>query len=155
MQIGVKILIGTSVVTAVTLGLSSVGLFTKKERQPKIYIQHIYYYYPKANFYYDSSVARYIVWDTATTTWKNTSHLPVLQADMGRSVRIGNSPQPVWKDNQHHKMIYAVALYSSRNDWRQNVREAVSKRTKSSTATRSQKDEKKSGIRRFFERLFS
>lgn len=115
---------------------------------------HTYYYYPKANFYYDSTAGNYICWDSSATEWKNTDQLPVQQLDLGKRVRIGESLNPVWKDNQQHRLIYSVSLYSEPEDFKKKKVPVSNSDKKTDSALSEEKDEKKSGVKKFFERIF-
>jgi hypothetical protein len=116
---------------------------------------HTYYYYPKANFYYDSTAGNYICWDSSAAEWKTTDKLPVQQEDLGKRVRIGDSPAPVWSENQNHRLIYSVSLYSDPKDFKKKEKPVVKDTAKSdSIIIADGKDEKKSGVKKFFERIF-
>ena len=118
-------------------------------------IAHTYYYYPKANFYYDSTKGNYICWDSATTEWKITDKLPVHQVDLGKRVRIGESLEPIWKDNPQHRLIYSVSLYSDPEDFKKKEKAVVADTSqKSDSLSEQEKTEKKSGVKKFFERVF-
>lgn len=153
MQIVIKVLIGAMILVGAILALSSKQEtnFLKSDRIP---IKHTYYYYPKANFYYDSTDGNYICWDSASAAWSNTDKLPVQQADLGKTVRIGETSEPVWIENQHHRLIYSVSLYSGPKDFKIEEKPEVAENEKSNIAIKPQKAEKKSGVRKFFERVF-
>ena len=154
MQIVLKVLIGIMLLVGALLVFSS-----KKEKnfinndRPRSVKLHTYYYYPKANFYYDSTEGKYICWDSTAVEWKKTDKLPVQQADLGKTVRIGESAEPVWKENHQHRLIYSVSLYSDPEDFKKEEKIVVAENEKSNIP-KSQKTEKKSGVRKFFERIF-
>src|SRR5690242_3993890 len=76
-----------------------------------------YYFFPKANVYFDSANKDYIFLGNDGKTWITQKQIPaVVQSLMDRSVYIGSPSQPVWKDNADHKLIYSAALYMSPND---------------------------------------
>jgi hypothetical protein len=153
MQIVSKLLIGVIILIAAFLAFSSKKEknVIKGDRIPSL-PQHTYYYYPMANFYYDSTEGNYILWDSATAVWKKTNKLP-FQVDLGKTVRIGEASEPVWKENQHHRLIYSVSLYSGPKDFKKEEKVVVKEPVKSDT-TAQQKTEKKRGVRKFFERIF-
>ena len=154
MQIATKVLIGLMLLVGALLVFShnNEKKFILSDR-PKSVSLHTYYYYPKANFYYDSTEGKYICWDSTAVEWKKTDKLPVQLVDLGKRVRIGESADPVWKENQHHRLIYSVSLYSGPKDFKKEEKIVVAENEKSNIP-KSQKAEKKSGIRRFFERIF-
>ena len=123
----------------------------KSDRPQKV---HTYYYYPKANFYYDSTEGNYICQDTSSSTWKITNHLPVQEVDLGKRVRIGESQDPVWKENEHHRLIYSVSLYSEPNDFKKKEKPALPPKPKSDTVNAENETVKKSGVKKFLERIF-
>ena len=109
--------------------------------------------------YYDSSEAVYIFLDSANS-WIESKQLP-LKGDIGKNVRIDSAAQPVWKDNEKHRLLYSVALYGDSNDFKKGLPDSTSvvkvnkvdKKEDDDTAQPENK-KKKSGIKRFFERLF-
>jgi hypothetical protein len=154
MHIVLKLLIGVLILTGAILAFSpkKENHFLKSDKPAKA---HTYYYYPKANFYYDSTAAIYVCWDSATAEWKNTDKLPVQQVDLGKRVRIGESLGPVWKENQNHRLIYSVSLYSEPKDFKKKEKApVVTVSEKSDTVDELDKTEKKSGVKKFFERIF-
>ncbi|HEU4903309.1 MAG TPA: hypothetical protein VFT06_10965, partial [Flavisolibacter sp.] len=65
-----------------------------------------YYYYPRANVYFDSANKDYVFLANDGITWQTAKQIPnVVQGLMDKSVLIPNPPQPVWKDNEQHKLI--------------------------------------------------
>jgi hypothetical protein len=154
MQMVIKTIIAVIVILGVVLAFSTrkQNNFLKSNSQPAAL--HIYYYYPKANFYYDSTSQKYICWDSASAEWKNTDKLPVQQADLGKTVRIGQVADPVWKENQHHRLIYSVSLYSDPQDFKKEEKKVSVNHKKIETDRTVANVEKKSGVRRFFERIF-
>lgn len=158
MQIIIKVLIGVMILVGVLLVFSPKKKknFMQSDRPARAIVSHTYYYYPKANFYYDSTEAKYILWDSTAAVWKKTDKLPVQQIDLGKRVRIGQATEPVWTENPHHKLIYSVFLYSGPEDFKKDKKSDVGGDSeKSNTAIKPEKAEKKRGVRKFFERIFS
>lgn len=116
---------------------------------------HTYYYYPKANFYYDSTKGNYILWDSTNLEWITSENLPVQQSDLGKTVRIGQVTEPVWRENEQHRLIYSVSLYSAPEDFKKPPKVEVSQENKPKLSSDSQKAEKKTGVGKFFERIFA
>jgi hypothetical protein len=110
-----------------------------------------YYFFPKANVYFDSVNKDYVFLGNDGRTWTTQKQIPAaVQAMMDKSVRIDSPLQPVWKDNINHRLIYSAALYASPSDTVQKKEPLpVTKPADSST-----KEVRKSGIRRFFDKLF-
>jgi len=66
-------------------------------------------------------------------------------------VFIDSPSQPVWKDNANHKLIYSAVLYASPND---TVQKKEPKPVVKPVDSSAKKEEHKSGIRRFFDKIF-
>ena len=111
-----------------------------------------YYFFPRANVYFDSANKDYLFLGNDGKTWITQKQIPaVVQSLMDKSVYIDSPAQPVWKDNANHKLIYSAALYMSPNDTVVKKEPTpVSKPVDSAV----KKDERKSGIRRFFDKIF-
>lgn len=155
MHIVLKVLIGVVVLLGAIL-----VVFPKKEnrslRSNRTVEPHTYYYYPMANFYYDSTAGNYICWDSSAVEWKTTDKLPVQQEDLGKRVRIGNFPAPVWKENQNHRLIYSVSLYSDPKDFKNKEKPVAKDSAKSDSSIISEEEEeKKNGVKKFFDRIFT
>lgn len=152
MQIVLKVVIGVMVLILALVALSSKNekAFLKNDR-PADPVPHTYYYYPRANFYYDSTDSKYICWDSTQAGWKHTDQLPLQQEDLGKKVRIGQVTGPVWAENQHHRMIYSVSLYSDEKDFKLPKKEEPKKQD---TVVEVEKPAKKSGVKKFLERIF-
>lgn len=154
MHIVFKLLIGIVIV------LGGILIFAPKNEGNRIQgsrpsTAHTYYYYPKANFYYDSTDGNYVIWDSSELTWKQTNQLPLQQEDLGKRVRIGESTEPVWTENEHHKLIYSVSLYSVPKDFKKKERPVTpTSKEKQDTLTAAEQAKKKSGVKKFFEKIF-
>lgn len=153
MHIVLKVLIGVVILVGAILALSS-KKGNKSIKSDRPVQPHTYYYYPKANFYYDSTAGNYVCWDSSTAEWKTTDKLPVQQEDLGKRVRIGDSPAPIWRENQNHRLIYSVSLYSDPEDFKKNEKPVTKDTLKSDSVIAEEKEEKKSGVKKFFERIF-
>jgi len=158
MQIVLKVLIGAMVIIAALVGFSprEEKMSISSDRPPtskRVSVApHTYYYYPKANFYYDSTNGNYIGWDSTEASWKETDKLPV-QVDMGKTVRIGPSSEPVWKENEQHRLIYSVSLYGAPEDFKKPEKIQPRQKPKSDSTVKPEK--KKTGVGKFFNRIFS
>src|SRR5206468_1160702 len=76
-----------------------------------------YYFYPKANVYFDSANKDYIFLTTDGKTWQSAKQiLAAMQVLMDKNAFIEKPSSPVWKDNEQHKLIYSALLYTSPND---------------------------------------
>lgn len=76
-----------------------------------------YYYYPKANVYFDSANKEYIYQSNDSLNWQSAKQIPaVVLAMMDKNVLIQNPPDPVWKDNETHRLVYSAVLYATPGD---------------------------------------
>ena len=153
MKIVLKIIVGVVILLGAILALSPKKESKLLQSNRPIEV-HTYYYYPKANFYYDSTAGNYVCWDSAASEWKTTDKLPVQQEDLGKRVRIGDLAAPVWRENENHRLIYSVSLYSDAKDFKKKEKPVVKDTLKSDTLTTEEKVEKKSGVKKFFEKIF-
>ena len=111
-----------------------------------------YYFFPKANVYFDSVNKDYLFLTNAGQTWSSAKQIPdVMQSMMDKSVLIDSPASPVWKDNQNHKLVYSALLYASPNDTMQ--KKALPPPLLRAGNADTVKKEKK-GLRKFFDKLF-
>ena len=76
-----------------------------------------YFYFPRANVYFDSSNKEYLFLANDSANWQTAKQIPnVMQGLMDKSVYVSNPQQPVWKDNEKHRLIYSSLLYATAED---------------------------------------
>jgi len=123
------------------------------------------YYFPKANVYYSLSTGEYMYYAPGQGGWVRDKHFTEEQKlTLGESAEIDAPAEPVWERNAEHRLLYSVSLYAKHNDLgRKRVEDSLSSLPRPVPrpvpATRADTiapagEEKKSGIRRFFENLF-
>ena len=113
-----------------------------------------YYYYPKANVYFDTVNKDYIFLGSDGATWTSGKAIPAaMQSMMDKSVLLDTFSQPVWKDNQNHRLIYSAVLYRSPNDTIEKKPEPVVLKPAPGPDSVGEKKEKK-GLRKFLDKLF-
>ncbi len=109
-----------------------------------------YYFYPKANVYFDSVNKDYIFLSADGSLWQSVKQIPAaMQALMDKSVFIDTAAQPVWKNNERHKIIYSALLYASPAD----TQEVKTVTPLAKEAPKDVKKEKK-GIGKFLDKIF-
>ena len=111
-----------------------------------------YYFYPKANVYYDSVNRDYLFLTNDGRTWQTEKQIPAaMQVFMDKSVLIDSPSSPVWKDNGNHKLLYSALLYATPNDTMQKKepKPEVRKQANPDTVKKERK-----GLRKFFDKLF-
>jgi hypothetical protein len=111
-----------------------------------------YYFFPKANVYFDTVNRDYVFMSGDGRTWTTSKEIPAAMQDMmDKSVFLDSFSQPVWKENQNHRLIYAAKLYASPEDTVEQKPAPVVQAPPPGDG--STKKEKK-GIRKFFDKLF-
>ena len=114
----------------------------------------IYYFYPKANVYYDTVNKDYVFLGGDGGNWTSGKQIPAaMQSMMDKSILLDTFSQPVWKDNQNHRLIYSAVLYASPNDTIEKKPEPIAEKPVTDPDTVEQKKEKK-GLRKFLDKLF-
>jgi hypothetical protein len=122
-----------------------------------------FYYYPRANIYYDLDRERYIYPDTVKGGWQKSKKLPGDGKDkLGQYVILNNPTPPVWAHNSQHRLVYGATLYARKEDVRRkfiedSLRSVVVRKPappkKKGTLGKDTTDER-NAIERFFDRLF-
>ena len=122
-----------------------------------------FYYYPKANLYFDVERERYIFPDSAQGGWLKSKKLPEgREGKLGQYVILNNPESPVWSQNSQHRLVYGTTLYSRKDEIRRKFVEdslrsvVVRKPTPAKKAPKDKKEETddRNGIERFFDDLF-
>jgi hypothetical protein len=115
-----------------------------------------YYFYPKANVYFDTVNKDYVFLGNDGRTWTSQKQIPAaMQSLMDKSVFLDSFSQPVWKDNQNHKLIYSAVLYASPADTIEKEEpRVVMQKPAAKTGTDSVEKKEKKGLRKFLDKLF-
>ncbi len=112
-----------------------------------------YYFYPKANVYFDSANKNYVFLTTDGKTWQTVKGIPAaMQLLMDKSILIDTPANPVWKDNERHKLIYSALLYASPSDTQ--ITKEVKPLPKPVVIKQEEVKKKKSGLKKFLEKIF-
>ena len=132
---------------------------TKKEEetpQQATTLPPQYYYFPKANIYVDSANMDFLFVANDGKTWQTAKQIPVaMQAMMDKNILIENPSQPVWKDNENHRLVYSALLYATASDTARIVPpkpEATPSKPAEDTVKEEVKERK--GLRKFFDKIF-
>lgn len=89
----------------------------KSAEQKPQKLQPQYFYYPRANVYFDSANKEYLFLANDSSNWQSAKQIPnVMQGLMDKSIYVQSPSQPVWKDNDKHKLIYSSLLYATAED---------------------------------------
>jgi len=121
-------------------------------------------YYPRVNIYYDIDEKYYLVFDSAQDAWQQKNNLSSEENNLlSKKVVITNPSQPVYKDNDNHRLIYGTVLYSSSEELRQkfiedSLKVASAKKAKPirkvDTVAEAEKKPKR-GLKKFFDKIFN
>jgi hypothetical protein len=115
-----------------------------------------YYYYPRANVYFDSANKEYVFLANDGITWQTAKQIPnVVQGLMDKSVLIPNPPQPVWKDNEQHKLIYSSVLYITPEDTTAKKAPPPPPIAKTTDTIAGKEKRERKGFRKFVDKIFS
>lgn len=122
-----------------------------------------FYYYPRTNVYFDVDRERYIHQDSSTGNWQKSKKLPSdRKKKLGQYVILNHPTPPVWSQNSQHRLLYGTTLYARDAELRRKFIEdslrsvVVSKPGPGKKSSRDKTDtnDTRSGIERFFDRLF-
>ncbi|HVE60881.1 MAG TPA: hypothetical protein VNA26_03630 [Chitinophagaceae bacterium] len=139
----------------VVLGLIALGGCSKKTSPEVIEAGQTYYFYPKANVYFDTTVGNYI-FQGPDGGWHANAKLPAeKQTLLEKNIIISNPELPVWKNNDAHQLLYSAALYSTSADFKEKEKIAVNKKD-AVTDEKIEEDSKdnKTGLGKFFNKIF-
>ncbi len=122
------------------------------------------FYYPKPNVYYDVEEKQYFFYSDDNNEWRIEKNLEAIQKDsLGKNIVIDNPSQPVWKDNEHHRLVYGAALYTSAVDLQRKYYEdsisslpkPATPQIKTDTTVLIEEEEKqKKGLKKFLNKVF-
>lgn len=127
----------------------------KPAEQKPVKLQPQYFYFPRANVYFDSANKEYVFLANDSTGWQTTRQIPnVMQGLMDKSAFIQNPSQPVWADNEKHKLVYSALLYATAQD---TVAKKPAPRpvTPPPAIDSSTKEKKRKGIKKLVDKIFS
>ena len=128
-----------------------------------------FYFYPKSNIYFDVDNDQYFIL-SVNDGWKTVDEISEEQkAVLGEKVTLDHPELPVWKANAEHKMIYAASLYNTQKDYREKFyQDSLNSLPKETTlvdttntidtiinSTVEEEENKKTGIGKFFDKIFS
>ncbi len=142
-------------VVLVSLGLVALIGCSKKTSSKEIEVGQTYYFYPKANVYFDTTANNYLFQDLEGN-WQTNAKLPAdKQSLLEKNIIINNGELPVWKNNDTHKLLYSAALYSTSADFKEEEKIAVNKKEAVTGEKVEEKDkENKTGLGKFFNKIF-
>jgi hypothetical protein len=148
-----KIIIGS------LLGVAGFGVLSARKSAPTTTSpspSDTFYYYPKVNIYYDVARGRYIYLAPDGRTWQYAKSISdKFTTGLGKKAVIANPAQPVWKSNEHHKLVYSTSLYASATDFRKDPpKRSIKSQPAITKPAEEKKTRKETGVQRFFKKLF-
>ncbi len=149
------------IISIVLLGVAGFLYFKSDQKKEKAQGTYIYYY-PKANVYFDKEEDTYYL--IVNDKWERSKTLTEEQKlFLGKNVLVKNAAVPVWKENEHHRLVYGTALYTTADEYKRKYYEdSISSLPKKAVVVQSPIDsveitkeaKKQSGVRKFFDKLF-
>lgn len=144
-------------VIIVSLGLVASSGCSKKTTPQVTEVGQTYYFYPKANVYFDTTAGNYI-FQGVDGSWQTNAKLPTdKQSLLEKNIIINNPELPVWKNNDAHQLLYSAALYSTTADFKEEIKIAVNKKEAVADEKIDEKEkdkETKTGLGKFFNKIF-
>ncbi|MFN2440264.1 MAG: hypothetical protein ABR503_13760, partial [Chitinophagaceae bacterium] len=138
----------------VTLGLIVMMGCSKKTPPEVVEVGQTYYFYPKANVYFDTTVGNYI-FQGPDGGWHTNAKLPAeKQSLLEKNIIINNPELPVWKNNDAHQLLYSAALYSTSADFKEKEKIAVNKKDAVTAENKEDSKDNKTGLGKFFNKIF-
>jgi hypothetical protein len=122
-----------------------------------------FYYYPRANVYFDVERGRYIHQDSSTGSWQKSKKLPGNRKEkLGQYVILNHPTPPVCSQNSQHRLVYGATLYARDADIRRkfvedSLRSVVVPKPapgKMPFPSKTDSSDTRTGIERFLDRLF-
>lgn len=111
------------------------------------------YFYPKANVYFDTGNALYTYF--GPEGWTQTEALPEeWKSGLGEKAIITQPVTPLWRNNSGDRMLYSVALYHTTNLSVLYQKDYEASMPKKPVVVEQAPEKEKSGLRKFFDRLF-
>lgn len=113
-----------------------------------------YYYFPRANVYFDSANKNYVFLGNDGKNWETARQIPnVMQGLMDKSILVQSPSDPVWKDNEKHKLVYSALLYATPNDTvaKKELPKIVERVPSDST---KKEEKKRKGVRKIIDKIF-
>lgn len=127
----------------------------KKEEKKAAGLPPAYYFFPRANVYFDSANKDYLFLANDGKTWQSAKQIPnIVQGLMDKSVLIVTPSNPVWKDNEQHRLLYSSLLYAMPSDTvAKKLPPKPVVKVQDTIAVAKEKKERK-GLRKFVDKIF-
>lgn len=71
------------------------------------------YYYPLHNVYFDKENNHFLQYDSLKNQWQKIKAADFKERNLGADTQITSPVDPVYKENQKHRIIYGTALYTN------------------------------------------
>lgn len=148
-----------SIILILLFSTAGIGAFTRDKGAASAAASipsDTFYYYPKVNVYYDIARSLYIFPSADGASWQYAKSIEErFTAGLGKRAVIANPALPVWKSNEHHRLVYSAALYAAATDFRKaQPKQPTAGKAAVAPKKSAEKKKKETGVQRFFKRLF-
>ena len=133
-----------------------VGFATRQTPKKATPSSYSFYYYPKANVYFNKTENNYI-FPGENGNWEVAKDLPQKRSYiLDKKVDLNSATIDIWKENEKHRMVYAVALYAAESDLKQPPEKYTPPPASRKENTEEEKKESKKdqGLKGFFKKIF-
>ena len=134
-----------------------VGFATRQTPKKATPTSYSFYYYPKANVYYNKTDNNYIFPDE-NGSWEVAKDLPPSKSYvLDKKVDLNYSSIDIWKENEKHRMIYAVRLYAADSDLKPPAEKYIpppAAPARIDTTEVKDESKKEKGIKGFLKKIF-
>jgi len=114
-----------------------------------------YYFYPKANVYFDTVNKDYLFLGGDGVTWTTGKEIPAaMQSMMDKMVLLDTFSQPVWRDNENHRLVYSAVLYASPTDTVEKKKPVAKQTGNQKAQDHGEPKKEKKGLGKFLDKLF-
>lgn len=153
--IGLPVLLSAAAIIGLATSKPIQGMPGSRADSPSVYS---FDYYPKANVYYDHGDNTYSFMDK-DGNWKTSRELPASQqVNLDKKITLNGTSKNIWKENEQHRLIYSIQLYSSPKDFKADPPPPppqVTIKEEDPEKPGLQKTEpKQKGLKKFFNKLF-
>jgi hypothetical protein len=132
-----------------------VGFATRKPVKEIAPAEYAFEYYPKANIYFNKTNHTYAFADKSGA-WHTQETPPLSTIALDKKVELKSSSTDIWKENEKHRMIYAVSLYASAADLKEPERKSQPPAIRIENSDQSKPVETKNprGLKGFLKKIF-
>lgn len=132
----------------------------EEEEKPQGSVIH---FYPLTNVYFDKENDRYLQYDSSKKEWRKIKAADFKERNLGADTIIPSPVDPVYTENQDHRIIYGTALYTDYDQLTKKyiqdslASKPVPKKSPTNKQTKEEKEEeeKKSKFQKWLDKVFN